>query len=120
MNAIVYPAGWPTPAAFALDSNGNPVGLQTPNAGLYNISLFPSGDTSGAKDTAAFSATNGAYTGGPEITLKSVLGSAPWIQSKMEIGLTNVANNAACVFHGYFGLEVRGGCALFALGQTNT
>jgi hypothetical protein len=80
----------------------------TPTIVLNGTSLF------------AFSATNGAYTGGPEITLKSVLGSAPWIQSKMEIGLTNVANNAACVFHGYFGLEVRGGCALFALGQTNT
>ena len=35
MNAIVYPAGGPTPAAFALDSNGNPIGLVGPNGNIF-------------------------------------------------------------------------------------
>jgi hypothetical protein len=35
MNAIVYPAGGPTPAAFALDSNGNPVGLVRPDGNIF-------------------------------------------------------------------------------------
>ena len=40
--------------AFSLDSNGNPVGFSTPNSGLMNITIFPSGDATGVKDTATF------------------------------------------------------------------